>query len=135
MSRCINMYARLFLGLQTRDNSGSYRCYDVGKLSEVDWDCTMAQGYAFLEEVLFPLPAGRLHFWRNADRVRRPPIRRHEDQLEGSRGSAVGDLSPGPAASYWISCEGAAVRLPLTRYQLNNSSRVSRRSLLAVATA
>jgi dolichol-phosphate mannosyltransferase len=53
MSRCINIYARLFLGLQTRDNSGSYRCYDVGKLSEVDWDCTMAQGYAFLEEVLF----------------------------------------------------------------------------------
>ncbi|MEO2015607.1 MAG: polyprenol monophosphomannose synthase [Fuerstiella sp.] len=53
MSKAVNTYARLFLGLKTRDNSGSYRCYNVSKLSEIDWDRTMATGYAFLEEVLF----------------------------------------------------------------------------------
>ena len=53
MSKSVNTYARLFLGLKTRDNSGSYRCYNVSKLSEIDWDRTLAQGYAFLEEVLF----------------------------------------------------------------------------------
>ncbi|HIK92185.1 MAG TPA: polyprenol monophosphomannose synthase [Planctomycetes bacterium] len=53
MSKSINTYARLFLGLKTHDNSGSYRCYNVNKLNEIDWDRTVARGYAFLEEVLF----------------------------------------------------------------------------------
>ncbi|MDG2130760.1 MAG: polyprenol monophosphomannose synthase [Fuerstiella sp.] len=53
MSRAVNIYARLFLGLRTRDNSGSYRCYNVDKLREINWDLTVAHGYAFLEEVLF----------------------------------------------------------------------------------
>ncbi len=53
MSKSLNTYARLCLGLKTRDNSGSYRCYSVSKLSEIDWNRTMASGYAFLEEVLF----------------------------------------------------------------------------------
>lgn len=53
MSKSVNTYARVFLGLKTRDNSGSYRCYNVRKLSEIDWDRTLARGYAFLEEVLF----------------------------------------------------------------------------------
>lgn len=53
MSRSINFYARLLLGLKTRDNSGSYRCYRVAKLAEIDWDQTLATGYAFLEEVLY----------------------------------------------------------------------------------
>lgn len=53
MSRSINIYARLFLGLSTRDNSGSFRCYSVPKLAVVDWDRSVARGYAFLEEVLY----------------------------------------------------------------------------------
>ncbi len=53
MSRCINVYARLLLGLKTRDNSGSFRCYSVARLAEIDWDRTMAKGYAFEEEVLY----------------------------------------------------------------------------------
>ncbi len=53
MSRCINLYARLLLGLKTKDNSGSFRCYSVSKLAEIDWDRTMAKGYAFEEEVLY----------------------------------------------------------------------------------
>lgn len=53
MSRCINLYARALLGLKTRDNSGSFRCYSVRKLAEIDWDRTLATGYAFEEEVLY----------------------------------------------------------------------------------
>ena len=53
MSQSINLWARLCLGLSTKDNSGSYRCYRISKLAEIDWDRTMAAGYAFQEEVLY----------------------------------------------------------------------------------
>lgn len=53
MSLSINTYARLLLGLKTRDNSGSFRCYSVAKLAQIDWDLMLAKGYAFYEEVLY----------------------------------------------------------------------------------
>ena len=53
MSQSINVWARLCLGLTTQDNSGSFRCYRVSKLAEIDWSRTMARGYAFQEEVLY----------------------------------------------------------------------------------
>ena len=53
MSQGINYYARLFLGLKTRDNSGSFRCYRVAKLAEIDWARIRARGYAFQEELLY----------------------------------------------------------------------------------
>jgi dolichol-phosphate mannosyltransferase len=53
MSQSINIYARLFLGLKTRDNSGSFRCYRVAKLAEIDWSRIRARGYAFQEELLY----------------------------------------------------------------------------------
>lgn len=53
MSWGINWYARTFLGLSTRDNSGSYRCYRVSKLARIDLDRIRSRGYSFLEEVLF----------------------------------------------------------------------------------
>jgi dolichol-phosphate mannosyltransferase len=53
MSRGINWYARLLLGLSTRDNSGAYRCYRISKLAQVDLNCVRAQGYAFQEEILY----------------------------------------------------------------------------------
>jgi dolichol-phosphate mannosyltransferase len=53
MSRAINWYARLLLRLKTRDNSGSYRCYRVAKLRELDLSRIRARGYAFQEEVLY----------------------------------------------------------------------------------
>ncbi|MCB9954170.1 MAG: polyprenol monophosphomannose synthase [Planctomycetaceae bacterium] len=55
MSRSINLYARLMLGLSTKDNSGSFRCYRVNKLAEFDWSKSRAKGYAFQEEILFRL--------------------------------------------------------------------------------
>ncbi len=53
MSSGINWYARLLLGLHTKDNSGSYRCYRVAKLAEIDLDRVRSRGYSFMEEILF----------------------------------------------------------------------------------
>lgn len=53
MSTGINMYARLFLGLRTRDNSGSYRCYRVEKLRQIDLNKVRSRGYSFMEEILY----------------------------------------------------------------------------------
>jgi dolichol-phosphate mannosyltransferase len=53
MSRGINWYARLLLGLKTRDNSGSFRCYRVSKLAEIDLQRIRSRGYSFQEEILF----------------------------------------------------------------------------------
>src|SRR3954452_16728989 len=53
MSAGINWYARLLLGLRTRDNSGSFRCYRVAKLAEIDLGRVRSRGYSFQEEILF----------------------------------------------------------------------------------
>jgi dolichol-phosphate mannosyltransferase len=53
MSQGINWYARTLLGLRTRDNSGSYRCYRVAKLRELDLSKFRSRGYAFQEEILY----------------------------------------------------------------------------------
>ncbi|MGQ0636684.1 MAG: polyprenol monophosphomannose synthase [Planctomycetaceae bacterium] len=53
MSRCINLYARLLLGLETRDNSGAFRCYRVAKLRALDLEGFLSRGYAFQEEMLY----------------------------------------------------------------------------------
>lgn len=53
MSQGINFYARLLLGLKTRDNSGSFRAYRVTKLAQIDWSRIRARGYAFQEELLY----------------------------------------------------------------------------------
>jgi dolichol-phosphate mannosyltransferase len=53
MSTGINMYARALLGLRTRDNSGSFRCYRVSKLEKIDFSWIRSKGYSFMEEILF----------------------------------------------------------------------------------
>jgi len=53
MSTGINLYARAFLGLKTKDNSGSFRCYRVSKLAELNFDQVRSRGYSFMEEILF----------------------------------------------------------------------------------
>jgi len=55
MSRSLNLYARTVLGLTTLDNSGSFRCYRVSRLKQVDWSTARATGYAIEEEILFRL--------------------------------------------------------------------------------
>ena len=53
MSRGINAYARLLLGLPTRDCSGSYRCYPAAILRRLDFGLVRSRGYAFQEEILY----------------------------------------------------------------------------------
>jgi dolichol-phosphate mannosyltransferase len=53
MSWGINTYAKVLLGLPSKDNSGSYRCYRVSRLAELDLDAIRSRGYSFLEEVLY----------------------------------------------------------------------------------
>ena len=55
MSRGINLYARWLLGLKTRDNSGSFRCYRTALLHRFDPQSIISRGYSFFEEVLFHL--------------------------------------------------------------------------------
>jgi dolichol-phosphate mannosyltransferase len=53
MSGGINLYARLLLGLKSKDNSGSFRCYRVSKLAEIDLGRVRSRGYSFQEEILY----------------------------------------------------------------------------------
>jgi dolichol-phosphate mannosyltransferase len=53
MSSGINGYARLTLGLTSRDNSGAFRCYRVSKLAEIDLNQVRSRGYSFQEEILY----------------------------------------------------------------------------------
>jgi len=54
-SRCVNFFARLTLGLNVRDASGSFRCYRVDALKNVDFSEFLSSGYSFFEETLFRL--------------------------------------------------------------------------------
>ncbi|MCC9604263.1 polyprenol monophosphomannose synthase [Blastopirellula sp. JC732] len=53
MSRGINFYTRLLLGLPVRDCSGSFRCYRVATLARLDFDAIVSKGYSFFEEILW----------------------------------------------------------------------------------
>jgi dolichol-phosphate mannosyltransferase len=53
MSGGINTYARLLLGLTSKDNSGAFRCYRVSKLAEIDLSRVRSRGYSFQEEILY----------------------------------------------------------------------------------
>jgi dolichol-phosphate mannosyltransferase len=53
MSSSINTYARLMLGLTSKDNSGAFRCYRTSKLAQIDLDRVQSRGYSFQEEILF----------------------------------------------------------------------------------
>jgi dolichol-phosphate mannosyltransferase len=53
MSSGINWYARILLGLPSKDNSGAYRCYRVTKLAEIDLAKVRSRGYSFQEEILY----------------------------------------------------------------------------------
>lgn len=53
MSTGINMYARMLLGLTSKDNSGAFRCYRVSKLAQIDLSKVRSRGYSFQEEILY----------------------------------------------------------------------------------
>lgn len=53
MSRGVNWYSRLLLGLSIRDCSGAFRGYRVAKLRELNLRRFRSRGYAFQEEMLY----------------------------------------------------------------------------------
>ena len=55
MSRGVNLYARILLGLKPRDCSGAYRCCRVELLSKLDFSQFLSHGYSFMEEFLWRL--------------------------------------------------------------------------------
>lgn len=55
MSRCVNLFARTMLRIPTSDCSGSFRCYRVAKLRELNLESVRSQGYSFFEEILWHL--------------------------------------------------------------------------------
>ncbi|MFO1020113.1 MAG: polyprenol monophosphomannose synthase [Planctomycetales bacterium] len=88
MSRGVNLYARLLLGLRTRDNSGAFRCYRISELKKLDFDRIRATGYAFQEEILYRCK-------RLGCRIQETPIEfkdRERGQSKIHMGEAVGAL-------------------------------------------
>lgn len=55
LSRGVNGLSRLLLQLPLRDMSGAFRAYRVSKLRQIDLQLVQANGYAYLEEILWHL--------------------------------------------------------------------------------
>ena len=98
MSRAINIYTRLLLGMKTRDNSGSYRCYHVNRLAEIDWDRTLSKGYAFFEEVLYRCRRAGCTFGETPITFEDRRFGETKNQLQRMRHRTLGDFSTGPSA-------------------------------------
>jgi dolichol-phosphate mannosyltransferase len=62
MSRGVNLYARVLLGLPTKDCSGAFRCYRVELLEQLDFDRIRSRGYSFQEEILWHLKRAGARF-------------------------------------------------------------------------
>ena len=62
MSRMVNLYARIMLGLASKDCSGSFRCYRVSVLKQVDFEKIRSWGYSFQEEILWHLKRAGARF-------------------------------------------------------------------------
>jgi dolichol-phosphate mannosyltransferase len=67
MSRAVNTYSRLLLGLKVNDCSGAFRCYRSSVLNQIDLDEIRSQGYSYVEEILWLLN-------RQGARFREAPI-------------------------------------------------------------
>lgn len=62
MSRAVNTYARLLLGLNVADCSGAFRCYRVAVLEQLDLEAVRSHGYSYLEEILWLLESRGARF-------------------------------------------------------------------------
>ena len=54
-SRLMNRATRLLVGLPLTDCTGNFRLYGTSLLSQLDWSHLHAEGYAYLEEILWHL--------------------------------------------------------------------------------
>ena len=55
MSRCVNLYARVLMGLSPKDCSGAFRCCRTLLLEQLDFSGIQSRGYSFFEEFLWRL--------------------------------------------------------------------------------
>jgi len=62
MSRTVNLYARVLLGLPCQDCSGAFRCYRTEVLRRLDLDSVRSRGYSFQEEILWLLKRAGARF-------------------------------------------------------------------------
>ena len=62
MSKGVNIYSRILLGLSPRDCSGGFRCYRVDLLKKIDFSQIRSRGYSFQEEVLWHLKRAGARF-------------------------------------------------------------------------
>jgi len=62
MSRGVNLYARMLLGLKPKDCSGAFRCYRVKTLKKLDFENIRSRGYSFQEEILWHLKRAGARF-------------------------------------------------------------------------
>ena len=76
MSRCINGFSRLMIGLPIADYSSAFRCYRVELLRKIDLSQISATGYAYLEELLW-------HAGKTGARIVEQPIV-FADRVKGS---------------------------------------------------
>jgi dolichol-phosphate mannosyltransferase len=53
LSAGANLMSRLLLGLPARDCTAGFRCYRSRLLQGTDWEAVKAEGYGFLEEMLY----------------------------------------------------------------------------------
>jgi len=61
-SRGVNCFARLMLGLRTKDNSGAFRVYRAEALNQLDIDNLKSDDFAYLEEILWRLKKAGVEF-------------------------------------------------------------------------
>ncbi|MEL6106579.1 MAG: polyprenol monophosphomannose synthase [Planctomycetota bacterium] len=76
MSRCINAFSRVMIGLPISDYSSAFRCYRVELLRRIDLNQISATGYAYLEELLW-------HAGKHGARIVEQPIV-FVDRVQGS---------------------------------------------------
>jgi dolichol-phosphate mannosyltransferase len=62
MSRAVNLYARIMLGLPVHDCSGAFRCTRVELLRQVDLESFRSRGYSFFEELLWKFKEASARF-------------------------------------------------------------------------
>ena len=55
ISRCGNLYARIIMGLKTRDCTGGFRCYRKEVLEAIDFNKKFLNGYGFQVQLLYEI--------------------------------------------------------------------------------
>ena len=61
-SKAVNLFARLWLGLSTRDNSGAFRVYRTSALKTIGLESIHSKSYSYLEEILYRLKRAGFQF-------------------------------------------------------------------------